>query len=350
MKNFDIFIWASDFENFTGEGLLARNFIKNFFLNEKIKIHSNYCEFFFKSKEYLITKKKKYKNNFFTKYLLIYYGIFLIWYYHLNGKRTVYLNYLPLWNFFIFILLPKKTILGPITGGVHYEINSFFNRLIRKIIFPLLYRASLKILFYKYKHFFFSTAMLKKYIPKKYLHRCTFNLAVLAYVKNNSRKIYKKIDFLFYYKIHPNKSNIFITSIVDLLLLKKYKIYIVGDSLKKEGVINLGILDREKLLIYLKKSKFAINNGENFLSLFALDCYTSSTFVFYNNLLNPYRDLFNSNNFISLDFSNTKIAFQKINYVFKSKKNFSKFDQIKIIKKYNQIKKIAQEKLHYLSI
>jgi hypothetical protein len=72
--------------------------------------------------------------------------------------------------------------------------------------------------------------------------------------------------------------------------------------------------------------------------------------VFYNKLLNSNRDLFNSNNFISLDFSNTKIAFKKINYVFKSKKNFSKFDQIKIIKKYNQIKKIAQEKLHYLSI
>jgi hypothetical protein len=350
MKNFDIFIWASDFENFTGEGLLARSFIKHLFINDKIKIHSNYGEFFVKSKKYLIIKKKKINNNFFSKYLLIYYGIFLIWYYHLKGKKTVYLNYLPLWNFFIFILLPKKTILGPITGGVHYNTNLFFSRLIRKSIFPFLYRASLKILFYKYKHFFFSTAMLKKYIPKKNLHRCTFNLALLTYVKNNIRKIHKKFDFLFYYKIHPNKSNIFLTSIIDLLLLKKYKICIVGDFLKKKGVINLGILDREKLLAYLKKSKFAINNGENFLSLFALDCYASSTFVFYNNLLDPNKDLFNLNYFISLDFSNTKIAYKKINYVFKCKKNFNQFDQIKIIKKYNQIKKIAQDNLHYLSV
>ena len=29
----------------------------------------------------------------------------------------MYLNYLPLWNFLIFILLPPKTLLGPITGG-----------------------------------------------------------------------------------------------------------------------------------------------------------------------------------------------------------------------------------------
>ena len=29
---------------------------------------------------------------------------------------TLVINFLPLWNFFCFSLLPKKTILGPITG------------------------------------------------------------------------------------------------------------------------------------------------------------------------------------------------------------------------------------------
>ena len=34
-----------------------------------------------------------------------------------KNKEICYINYLPLWNFLIFILLPPKTILGPVTGG-----------------------------------------------------------------------------------------------------------------------------------------------------------------------------------------------------------------------------------------
>ena len=30
-----------------------------------------------------------------------------------------YVNFLPLWNFFLFMFLPKQTILGPITGSVY---------------------------------------------------------------------------------------------------------------------------------------------------------------------------------------------------------------------------------------
>ena len=52
MKNFDIFIWASDYEEFTGEGLLARCFVENYFFdsNLKIKILSNYGIYFFKNR------------------------------------------------------------------------------------------------------------------------------------------------------------------------------------------------------------------------------------------------------------------------------------------------------------
>ena len=33
----------------------------------------------------------------------------------LRGFRTVYINYLPLWNTPIFLFCPPKTIFGPIT-------------------------------------------------------------------------------------------------------------------------------------------------------------------------------------------------------------------------------------------
>ena len=43
MKKFDVFVWASDFEDFTGEGLLARCFVKKYFAkNIKLKKANDY--------------------------------------------------------------------------------------------------------------------------------------------------------------------------------------------------------------------------------------------------------------------------------------------------------------------
>jgi hypothetical protein len=273
---------------------------------------------------------------------MVYYGIFLIWYYHLKGKKTSYINYLPLWNFFIFVLLPKKTILGPITGGIHYNNKEFLSKILRKIIFPLLYKFSLIILFSKYNYAFFSTSMLKKYVPRKYLKRCIFNISLLTYESITSSRVKKEIDFIFYYKKHPNKSNDFIIKIIDLLLQKKYKIYVVGDFLQKNGLLNLGVLPKKKLLMYIKNSKFSINNGENFLSLFAIDCYANSTIVFYNNLL-KFNENFNVKYFIPINFYNLESAFKKINYVFKKQKNFKKFNDTKLISKCHEIKSRISE-------
>jgi len=343
MKNFDIFTWASDCEDFTGEGILARCFITKIFQNKnKVRIFSNNNDFEFNFGKFSIIKKKKFKSNFNSKYLMLFFGIFLIWYYHLKGKKTAYINYLPLWNFFIFILLPKKTILGPITGGIYYNNKQFLSKIIRKVIFPLLYKISMKILFYKYKYAFFSTSMLKKYVSKKYLKRSVFNISLLTYQSNTSSRIKKEIDFIFYYKRHPNKSNDFIIKIIDLLLLKKYKIYVVGDFLQKKGVKNLGFLSKEKLLVHIKNSKFSINNGENFLSLFAIDCYASSTIVFYNNLL-KFNENFNAKYFIPINFSNQSSAYKIINKIFKKRRNFKKFDDTKIVYKRYQIERCISE-------
>lgn len=51
MKSFDTFIWSSDYESFTGEGLLARCFVENYFKTQEIiKISSNNKEYLFKKK------------------------------------------------------------------------------------------------------------------------------------------------------------------------------------------------------------------------------------------------------------------------------------------------------------
>ena len=79
-------------------------------------------------------------------------------------KKIVYLNYLPLWNFLIFLILPSKTVLGPITGGAEFLQVNNFNTYLRKYFFPLLYKISLTIINIKFKKVIFSTNLLASYL------------------------------------------------------------------------------------------------------------------------------------------------------------------------------------------
>ena len=77
--------------------------------------------------------------NFIHKYLSPFQGVIFLLYHHFIKKNKIcYVNFLPLWNTLLFILLPSKAVLGPITG---YKFNgkvTNLNSLIRKFIFPLL--------------------------------------------------------------------------------------------------------------------------------------------------------------------------------------------------------------------
>ena len=165
-----------------------------------------------------------------------------------------------------------------------------------------------------------------------------FNLALLTYQPIKNKKVIKKIDFFFYYKKHPNKSNNFMIKIINLLLLKNYRIYIAGDFLNNKGITNLGYIDKSQILFFLKQSKFTINSGENFLSLFAIDSYACSTFVFYNSLLKNNLDFFYFNSFIPINFSNLDQAYKKIVKVYNEKKYFKKFNDKLTIDKSKEVK------------
>jgi len=164
LKKIDTVVWANDFSENTGEGRLSRDFIFKFLEYKPkviIKIKTFQQEFYLR-KNKILTKKNIYKNSFIDKYITFFYGIIYLWINY--KKRILYINYLPLWNFFIFLLIPSKTILGPITGGVHpIKIDSIAS-IVRKIFFPVFYRISLFIIYIKFKKVIFSTNLLKKYI------------------------------------------------------------------------------------------------------------------------------------------------------------------------------------------
>ena len=61
-----------------------------------------------------------------TKYLSTLIGIIYCWNKFFKNENTCYVNYLPLWNFLIFIFLPPNTILGPITGGANFQNRNLY--------------------------------------------------------------------------------------------------------------------------------------------------------------------------------------------------------------------------------
>ena len=146
-----LIFWACDYSDKSGEGNLARKFIKENFKKKKIKIN------------------KLKKNNFFNhKYITPLIGVISCWKYYFKGYNVGYINFLPLWNFLIFFLLPPKTILGPITGGALYNKSGAINYIVRHLLFPIFYKFSELALNLRFKSkLVFSTELLKNFYQTK---------------------------------------------------------------------------------------------------------------------------------------------------------------------------------------
>ena len=56
------------------------------------------------------------------------------------------------------------------------------------------------------------------------------------------------------------------------ILLYNYNVYVVGDHINMNGIINLGYLNKLNLKNYLLRTKFCIASTENILSFFSIDC------------------------------------------------------------------------------
>lgn len=287
IMNNKTFVWACDLEKFRGEGVLAWSFISKLIYFTKKK--NNFYEiesfkklFFFKKNKY-ISKKNiiTSKLNFTLKYILPFYGVIRCWYKYFKGYNVCYVNYLPLWNFLIFILLPPKTIYGPITGGYYFDRSKNFDYYIRKFFFPIFFKLSLTFIHSKRK-LLFSTDLLTKFIDKKKFQKIFFNFVLVNYIpskRNNMKKIY---DLVVYYRVHKNKSNLKIIKLIKELILKKCKIIVIGDKLKIIGSSNRTNISKTQLFKIIKKSRFALNPAENSLSLFMLDCISNGAKTFVN--------------------------------------------------------------------
>ena len=323
--NYDYFVWANDLRNNSGEGILGEHFLNKIIKKNKSKVFyvkTPFEEYYIINNKKKIIVKKKNTQNFTFKYLLNLINIFSIWVNYLNNKKIIYINFLPLWNVFIFLFLPSNTILGPITGSAKNNSKTFFQKFFRNLLFPFFFKISIFLIYHKFKKAIFSTDLLKSVINKKYLNKFVFNFVIDLYQK----KLFKKkriVDLIYYNRDHPNKSD---NSQIELIneFKSKFTIYIVGNKLNLSGVKNLGFVNRKKLILMLSKSKFALNSSENFYTLFVMDALNHGCNVINNNLVSI--NIFDKKKFIILK-KNLKKNIFFINQALNNFKN----------KKYNKI-------------
>jgi hypothetical protein len=310
LKKIDTVVWANDFSENTGEGRLSRDFIFKFLEYKPkviIKIKTFQQEFYLR-KNKILTKKNIYKNSFIDKYITFFYGIIYLWINY--KKRILYINYLPLWNFFIFLLIPSKTILGPITGGVHpIKIDSIAS-IVRKIFFPVFYRISLFIIYIKFKKVIFSTNLLKKYILRN--NNFFFGYAYNLFLFNNNSVKKKKFDLIFYNRNYQSKKNNLVKRIISNLK-EEYKICIVGDKFEGKNFFNYGFVPHKKVINLIRESKIAFASSENIFSLFAIDCYNSKVKLIYDKR-SLFQNVISKKNSILVDYSKPTLSAKKINY------------------------------------
>jgi len=208
------------------------------------------------------------------------------------------------------MLLPKKTIIGPITG-----INTKKNP-----IYIFLKYLGICLLKLKKDKILFSHSQFKRYFADN--SRIFYNFLLFDFfIQKNFIK--KKFDFVFYFKKNRNKGNDFLIKIVSEL--SKYKkIAVIGDkfiSLEKKNIYNFINLKRNKALKIISQSKYGIISKENNLSFFALDCISNGLHIFYNKNLKIDNSI-KTNMCTGIDFSDVSLSIKKINKSINKKKKY----------------------------
>ncbi len=301
MKNKNLFYWVCEKSESSGEGKLALIFIHE--LRKKNRL--------FKIKKPKI-KNKILKKILNYKYILPFVGVIYCWKYFFKNKDVCYINYLPFWNFLIFLTLPPNTKIGPITGGAKFDKNS---SLIRALFFPIFYKISEIIVNLRNYSLIFSTELLKKFLSKKTIKKSSFNFIVNKFFFKK-KKYKKEIDFIIYHREHENKKKLFPNNLIKNLLLEGFNVNVVGDKLKIPKIVNKGYLKNRNLLKLQKKAKFTISSNENLYSLFTLECIINNVFVILEKSQN-YKIPFFKERFIKINFNDPK-ELQKLKKIYKS--------------------------------
>ena len=323
-----VFIWCSDLQKNNGEGVLANKFI-----TDLKKYNKNYI---FETKTLSLDYKKFLRNIFGSvadRLIFPFLGILYLWFVFIfkNKQKICYVNYLPLWNFLLFIFLPPKTILGPITGGSKYLKKPYLNYYLRQIVLNFFCILSIQILKLRQDRLLFSTDLLKYKFNN--FKKVEFNY-VFKDFKFKNKNQNRKFDIIFYLRSHKNKNTPLNINLANSLS-EKFNVVTIGEKIKNKNITNLGNINKKKLYNILQKTKYSLLSAENIYSFFAIDCLSNGVHVFYHNASKPLVYLKKNMtpvNYYRQDFLKkllekklTKHFKKQKKITFKNKKNFSKY-------------------------
>lgn len=330
-RNLKYYCWYSELNDNQGEGILGKDYIKSL-IKYLPDVNMVSYKTKFSTKSDIFKSKfidKNLNKSFFSKYLVPIIGIFYGWFYYIQNKKFIYLNYLPLWNFLLFVLMPPKTLFGPITGGIYKGSANNIENFLRKFAVPICYKISLFFLKFRKQVFLFSTENLTEVLNENIKKKSKLNFFINKLNINKEEKI-KDIDILVYHRRYESKKFLIVEKFIKNLS-GKLNIHIVGDNMKNDEIVNHGLINKDKVLEILKKTKFAILSAENISSLFARDCIEMNVNFFYDNQINipdAFRPNENINKMIPISFDDIPISSEKILKTLKEQ-NYSK-DNFKI--------------------
>ena len=319
-KNNTVYCWACDLGENRGEGRLTLIYLK-----KKFSPHSNFFirnteEIFYSTYDNLKSNFKTKENtnlNFFHSYISPFIGVLWLWYNFILGRKICYLNFLPLWNSLLIILLPPKTLLGVITGSIYKKKVNNLKSFIRKYIVPILYYFNSKLILFRNKKLYFSTELLKKYFSKNNKN-LEFNFILNSIEFKKFEK--KNIDFAIYFRKYDTKSNSFFKGLIEYLNQSNYKFVYFGDKCENIEENYLGLLSNEKVQNILSKTKYSFISEENFYSIYSIECISNHVNLFYNKQDIDLKIFKSKNKFIDILFDDFKNSIIKINNTYENYK------------------------------
>lgn len=315
-----IFCWVCDYSKTNGEGITANLFLEYILNKYNLKKTNifvrNYNSNTNLEKMEKINPIKLASLNFADRYINPFIGIPYLWYKYLTGNKVAYINFLPLWNFVIFLLLPPNTILGPITGSQDYNKNiKNWEKFFRKYLMPIQFFISNIILSFRYKNLHFNTSNLKSILFEKVLKKSKFNFMHNLYLTKQEVNIDEKdIDFIFYTRFYPSKGTEQLVEFIKVLR-KNYRIVTIGEKTNLDGIEEYGLISREEVLNLCEKTKYTIISSENFYSLFCFDCISRGVKVFFDENLDFDKEFLDKKQIFPITFKNindTKLEIEKI--------------------------------------
>lgn len=324
-KDNKIYCWVCDTGSNRGEGKLALQFFRNEFNdntnfsinNSKFNTLTNYNKL-----DDAFKTESKINLSFYESYILPIMGILWLWKKFLSGKKICYVNFLPLWNILLFIFLPPKTKLGPITGSV-YEGNIYnLNTFIRKKIIPILYIINSKLILLRQNNLIFSTTLLSGYFSNNKTANIKYDY-ILNDLRFDDYNKDKDIDLLIYFRKHETKNSIFFKKIIEYFdSHSEINFGYFGNIHEGYATRYLGLIENDKVNELLRKTKFSIISDENFYSFYCMECLTNHVNIYHNENNIPKKNVIKNNNkILKLNFSNTDSSIDTI------KENILNFDK-----------------------